>query len=48
MGSVRRLARQWVDLSRNKRRKLLESLDESSRLLVLERMTEIKLEREKK
>lgn len=47
-GSIRRLARQWVDLRPEKRRKMLDSLDEESRLLVLQRMTEIRVEREKR
>ena len=47
-GSVRRLARQWVDLKPEKRRELLDTLDEKSRLLVLERMTEIRVERKKR
>ena len=48
VASVRRLAMQWVDLSRERRRELLDSLDTDSRLEVIERMTEIRIEREKK
>ena len=48
VASVRRLAMQWVDLSRERRRELLGSLDTASRLQVIERMTEIRIEREKK
>jgi hypothetical protein len=47
MGSVRRLAKQWVDLSRDRRRELLDSLDTDSRLAVIERMTEIRVSRKK-
>ena len=48
VASARRLARLWVDLSREKRRELLNSLDTDSRLAVIERMTEIRVERNKK
>ena len=48
LASVRRLARLWVDLSREKRRELLNSLDTDSRLAVIERMTEIRVERNRK
>ena len=48
LASVRRLARLWVDMSREKRRELLNILDTASRLAVIERMTEIRIERRKK
>jgi len=48
VASVRRLARLWVDLSKEKRHELLDSLDTDSRLEVIERMTEIRVERNKK
>lgn len=46
-GSVRRLARLWVDLSDKKRKELLQSLATDDRIAVIERISEIKKEREK-
>lgn len=45
VASVRRLANQWVDLSKDKRRALLNELDTASRIAVIEGMTEIRLAR---
>ena len=42
VASVRRLAHQWVDLSKDKRRSLLNELDTASRIAVIEGMTEIR------
>ena len=44
-GSVRRLANQWVDLSDDRRRDLLSSLDTESRIKVIENMIKIRVER---
>ena len=47
-GSARRLARQWIDLKPEKRRKLLETLDTDSKIEVIENIVKIKLERNRK
>ena len=46
IASTRRLAKQWVDLSREKRKELLTCLDSDSRIAVIERMVEIRGERQ--
>jgi len=48
MASARRLARLWVDMSKGKRREMLDSLETDYRLAVIERMTEIRIERKLK
>mgnify|MGYP004405240595 CR=1 FL=1 len=45
VGSVRRLAHQWVDLSKHKRNELLSTLDTDSRLAVIEEIVNIKSKR---
>lgn len=47
-GSARRLARQWVDLSTDKRRELLLNLDTESKIMIIENIVKIKIERERK
>tara|TARA_B100000941_G_C28479832_1_gene541457 strand:+ start:293 stop:421 length:129 start_codon:yes stop_codon:yes gene_type:complete len=42
------MARQLIDISPKKREKLLESLDTETKILILERIAEIKEERSKK
>ena len=46
-GSARRLAHQWVDLSAEKRRELLLNLDTESKIMIIENIVRIKMEREK-
>jgi len=48
LGSIRRLARQFIDISPKKREKLLESLDSETKILILERIAEIKKERDRR
>ena len=43
VASARRLANQWVDLSKPKRRPLLDELDVTLRIAVIEHMARIRL-----
>jgi hypothetical protein len=45
VASARRLANQWVDLSKPKRRPLLDELDVTLRIAVIEHMARIRLKR---
>ena len=45
MGSVRRIARQIVDLSESKRKQLLRSFDSKMRCKLVEEMVNIRLDR---
>ncbi len=47
VASVRRLANQWVDLSKDKRHALLNELDTASKIAVIEAMAHIRLNRRK-
>ena len=44
-GSIRRVARQLIDLSDTKRKDLLTTFDTETRIKIIERMTQIKIER---
>ena len=46
-GSARRLAHMWMDLSPERRRELLVTLDTESRISVIENIVMLKQERQK-
>ena len=47
-GSARRLAKQWLDLKKERRRTLLETLDTDSRFAVIEEMIKLRAKKGEK